>query len=175
MADDGIEATGVLVRIPEIKLGSLSVRQIGALAIGRSTTNWDFIDWYSEKSPGSVIGWLGGNVLRGFRITIDYPKHMTYWLLQTVLDPHDLDQIGLTLQSKRGKYFVTAIATKNGKSTVEGVQTGDKLLQIGALQTGTATWGAIFAAMHGKPGEIRTLLFERDSKQFTVQAKVVGF
>jgi hypothetical protein len=170
MADDGIEATGVLVRIPEIKLGSLSVRQIGALAIGRSTSNWDFIDWYSEKSPGSVIGWLGGNVLRGFHITIDYPKHMTYWLLQMELDPHDLDQVGLTLQSKSGEYFVTAIVTQSGKRTVEGVQTGDKLLQIGELHTGTATWGAIFAAMHGKPGEIRTLL-----KQFTVQAKVVGF
>jgi C-terminal processing protease CtpA/Prc len=135
----------------------------------------DFIDWYSEKSPGSVIGWLGGNVLRGFRITIDYPKHMTYWLRQTELDPHDLDQIGLTLQSKSGEYLVAAIATQNGKSTVEGVQAGDKLLQIGGLQTGTATWGAIFSAMHGKPGEVRILLFERDSKQFTVQAKVVGF
>jgi hypothetical protein len=175
MADDGIEATGVLVRIPEIKLGSLAVQQIGALAIGRSSTNWDFIDWYSEKNPGSVIGWLGGNVLKGFRITIDYPKHMTYWLRQTELDPHDLDQIGLTLQSKSGEYLVAAIATQNGKSTVEGVQAGDKLLQIGGLQTGTATWGAIFSAMHGKPGEVRILLFERDSKQFTVQAKVVGF
>ena len=175
MADDGIEATGVLVRIPEIKLGSLSVQQVGALAIGRSSTNWDFIDWYSEKNPGSVIGWLGGNVLKGFRITIDYPNHMTYWLRQTELDPHDLDQVGLTLKSKGGEYFVAAVATQNGKSTVADVQAGDKLLQIGALHTGAATWSAIFSAMHGKPGEIRTLLLERDARQFTVQAKVVRF
>jgi hypothetical protein len=175
MADDGIEATGILVRIPEIKLGSLSVPQVGALAIGRSITNWDFMDWYSEKNPGSVVGWLGGNVLRGFRITIDYPNHMTYWARQTALDPHDLDQVGLTLKSKRGEYFVAAIATQNGKSTVESVQAGDKLLQIDSLRTGVATWGAIFSAMHGKPGEIRTLLLERDNRQFTVQAKVVRF
>jgi hypothetical protein len=175
MAGDGIEATGVLVRIPEIKLGSLPVQQVGALAIGRSITNWDFIDWYSEKNPGSVIGWLGGNLLKGFRITIDYPNHMSFWLLQSEQDPHDLDQVGLTLKFKKGEYFVNAIATQNGKSTVEGVQAGDKLLQIGALDTGTATWGAIFSAMHGKPGETRTLLLERDTKQFTVQAKVVGF
>ncbi len=175
MADDGIEATGILVRIPQIKLGSLSVQQVGALAIGRSITNWDFIDWYSEKNSGSVVGWLGGNVLRGFRITIDYPNHMTYWARQTALDPHDLDQVGLTLKSKGGEYFVAAISTQNGKSTVESVQAGDKLLQVGALPTGTATWGAIFSAMHGKPGEIRTLLVERDKRQFTVQAKVVRF
>ena len=175
MADDGIEATGILVRIPEIKLGSLLLHQIGALAIGPSSTNWDFIDWYSEKNPGSVIGWLGANVLQGFRITIDYPNHMTYWLPQTELNPHDLDQLGLTLKSESGEYFVAAIVTQNDKPTVEGVQVGDKLLQIGALHTGTATWGAIFSAMHGKPGEIRTLLLERDTKQFTVHAKVVVF
>jgi hypothetical protein len=175
MADDGIEATGTLVRIPQIKLGSSLLQQIGVLAIGPSSTNWDFIDWYSEKTPGSVIGWLGGNVLQGFRITIDYPNHMSYWLRQAELDPHDLDQVGLTLKSKGGEYFVAAIATQNGKSTLEGVQVGDKLLQIGALHTVNATWSAIFSAMHGKPGEIRTLLLERDTKQFTVQAKVVVF
>jgi hypothetical protein len=175
MADDGIEAAGILVRVPEITLGSLSLQQVGALAIGPSSTNWDFMDWYSEKNPGPVIGWLGGNVLQGFRITIDYPNHKIYWLQQKKLDPHDLDQVGLTLTSKNGEYFVAAIATQNGKATVEGVKVGDKLLQIGALRTSTATWDSIFSAMHGKPGEFRTLLLERDTKQFTVQAKVVDF
>jgi hypothetical protein len=175
MADDGIEAAGVVVRIPEIRLGSLILQQIGALAIGSSNTNWDFIDWYSQKNPGSVIGWLGGNVLQGFRITIDYPNHMSYWLRQTELDPHDLDQVGLTLRSKSGEYFVAAIATQNGNPTVKGVQAGDKLLQIGALHTGSATSSAVFSAMHGKPGESRTLLVERDTRQFTVRTKVGGF
>lgn len=172
MADDGIEATGTLVRISEIKLGSLHLQQIGALAIGPSSTNWDFIDWYSQKNPVPVIGWLGGNVLQGFRIAIDYPNRMTYWLRQTELNPHDLDQVGLTLKSKGGEYFVAAVAMQNGKPTVEGVQVGDKLLQIGALHTDAATRGAIFSAMHGKPGELRTLLLERDTRQFAVQAKV---
>jgi hypothetical protein len=49
------------------------------------------------------------------------------------------------------------------------------LLQIDALRTGAANWGAIFSAMHGKPGEIRTLLLERNNRQFTVQARVVRF
>ncbi len=175
MADDGIEAAGIVVRIPEIKLGSLSLEQIGALAIGPSKTNWDFMDWYSNKTPGPVIGWLGGNVLQGFRITIDYPNHKIYWLQQKKLNPHDLDQVGLTLKSENGQYFVAAIATQNGKATVDGVLVGDKLLQIGALRTATATWAEIFSAMHGRPGEFRTLLLQRNSRQFAVQAKVVDF
>jgi len=175
MADDGIESRGILLRIPEVKLGSLRVRQIGALAIGPSDTNWDFMDWYSQKNPVAVIGWIGGNVLRGFRITIDYPNRMSYWLPQTEPDTRDLDQVGLTLQARSGEYFVAAVVTQNGKATVDGVQVGDKLLRIGTLSTVNATWGEIFHALHGKPGEVRTLLLERTSKQFTLQATVKAF
>jgi hypothetical protein len=174
MADDGIEATGTLLRIPEIRLGELRIRQIGALAIGPSKTEWDFIDWYSKKNAGPVIGWLGGNVLQGFRITIDYPDRTSYWLREVEL-PYDLEEVGLTLKSQHGAYFVSAIVTQKGKPTVEGVEVGDQLLQIGGLQTKTATWGAIFEAMHGKPGELRTLVLERDRKQITVHARVMIF
>jgi hypothetical protein len=175
MAADGIEARGILLRLPEVKLGSLRVRQIGALAIGPGDANGDFMDWYSQKNPGAVIGWIGGNVLRGFRITFDYPRRMSYWLQQTELDAHDLDQVGLTLEARGGEYFVAAIVAQNGEPTVNGVQVGDKLLRIEALSTATATWGEIFRAMHGKPGELRTLLLERTSRRFTVQATIKAF
>ena len=175
MADDGIESRGILLRIPQVTLGSLRVRQIGALAIGPSDTNWDFMDWYSQKNPVAVVGWVGGNVLRGFRITIDYPNRMSYWLPQTELDAHDLDQVGLTLEARRGEYFIAAIVTQNNKPTVDGVQVGDKLLRIDAFSTVNATWGEIFHALHGKPDELRTLLLERTSKQFIVQATIKAF
>lgn len=175
MADDGIEATGILVRIEEIKLGSLHLRKVGALAIGPSSSNWDFIDWYSRKNPVAVIGWLGGNVLQGFRITIDYPNRMTYWLAQTELDSNDLDQVGLTLRSTGSEYFVAGVVTQNAQPTVEGIQPGDKLLQVDGLRTDGATASAVLSALHGKPGESRTLLLQRDSSRFTVQARVVSF
>jgi hypothetical protein len=174
MADDGIEATGTLLRIPEMQLGPMRVRRIGALAIGPSTTSWDFMEWYSQKNPEPVIGWLGGNVLRGFRITLDYPNRTSYWLKKTELDAHDLDQVGLSLVAKDG-YFVSAIATQKGKRTVEGIEVGDRLLRVGGLETKDATRGQILQAMHGKPGEIRDLVLKRDGKQFAVSAKVVSF
>jgi hypothetical protein len=40
---------------------------------------------------------------------------------------------------------------------------------------GSATRGAVFAALHGKPGEVRMLLLERDGQQLTVPAKVTAF
>ena len=175
MEDDGVEAAGLLLRIPEVRLGSLTIPDMGALAIGPNQANWDLLDWYSQKNPIPVIGWLGGNVLRNFRITIDYPKRMSYWVRQSAPDEHELDQVGLTLSARGGELFVAGVATQNGKATVAGVQVGDKLVRIDDLPAKNANWGAIFAAMHGKPGEIRTLRLERNGKSFTVNARVTSF
>lgn len=175
MADDGIEARGILLRIPEVQLGPLALREVGALAIGPSNKNWDFIDWYSKKNAVPVIGWLGGNVLRNFRITIDYAKHVSYWLRQRESDPHDLDQVGLTLESRHGQYFVAGVATQNSKTTVEGVEVGDQLLQIDGLRTNAVNWAAVYDAMHGRPGEVRNLVLERNGRQFRVPARVTAF
>jgi hypothetical protein len=49
MADDGIEPTAALIRIPAMKLGSLSVRQVGGLAIAPDDHGPDFILFPREK------------------------------------------------------------------------------------------------------------------------------
>jgi hypothetical protein len=175
MADDGIETAGVLVRIPEIKLGTLLVEDVGSLAISPDDQGHDFMDWYSAKNAVPVIGWLGGNVLRHFRITIDYPRQISYWEPQSALDPHDLDFVGLTLIFRHGEYFVGGIATRNGRPTVTGPQVGDKVIQIDGLQTHGASREAIFAAMHGKAGEIRSLVLEREGSRVQVQTVVTAF
>ena len=131
MGDDGIESTGILMRLPEIGLGSLNLRGAGALAIGPDNGGHEFMDWYSTKNAVPVIGWLGGNVLRAFRITIDYPKRLSYWVRQSGLDIRDLNSVGLTLVSRHREYFVGGIATQNGRPTVQGVRVGDKLVRIG--------------------------------------------
>lgn len=185
---DGTEVAATILRVPEITLGSLRLEQIGALGItpnappfppvpGEALVHGNFFDWYSKKAPEPVIGWLGGNVLRGFRVTIDFPNHMTYWQRQTNLDPHDLDQVGITLETRDNEkgYFIAGISEKNGKPTVKGLQLGDKLIQIGDLRVTEATRGGVFSALHGKPGDTRTLIVERNGQQLTLQAKVSAF
>ena len=174
MAEDGIETAGALLRIPEIQLGSLRMQQVGALAIGPDDQGHDFMDWYSTKNALPVIGWLGGNVLRHFRVTIDYPQRMSYWEPQSALDV-DFDYLGLTLAWRHGEYYVAGIAAHDGRATVKDVQVGDKLVQIGKLQTRGASREAVFAAMHGKPGESRSLVLERAGGQFRTHARIVAF
>jgi hypothetical protein len=183
---DGAEARATILRLPEIRLSSLGLKQIGVLGIapgappfppapGENKVPGSFFDWYSRKAPESVIGWIGGNVLRGFRLTIDFPQHMTYWESEDELDPHDLDQVGVTLEKRANGYFIAGIAEKGGKPSVDAVRAGDKLIQIDNVIVTEATRGAVFAALHGKPGAIRMLVLERDGKRIRVPAKVSPF
>jgi hypothetical protein len=178
MAGNGWESSGILLRIPEVMIGQLSLKDVGALAAGPGppvSGKLELFDWYSTKNALPVMGWLGGNALKHFRLTIDYPHRTMYWLTQGTPDSHDLDQVGITLQAKGGDYIVAAVATKKGRPAVQNVQPGDKLLRIDALETRHASWGAIYSALHGKPGEVRHLLLERNGIQLKVAAKVTAF
>lgn len=186
---DGAEARATILRLPEIKIGSLNLKQIGAIGIapatppfsaapGEGRVEGDFFDWYSEKAPERVDGWLGGNVLKGFRITIDFAAGMTYWEREADLDPRDLNQVGITLETRDNVkgYFVAGITTTtDGKPAVQNVRVGDRLLQVDNVIVNDATRGAIFAALHGKPGTTRTLLLERNGQQISVRVLTSAF
>jgi hypothetical protein len=166
------------VRVRRLALGALTIENVGVLGTGagaKLSGALDLFDWYSKKNAVPVIGWIGGNVLKGYRLTIDYPRRVTYWLKQSNPDAHDLDQLGITLRFDGTAYLVAGIATKNQKPTVEGVVPGDTLVRVGELDLAKATWGAIYDSMHGKPGDSRTLLLGRDGKRVSVDAKITAF
>jgi C-terminal processing protease CtpA/Prc len=102
---------------------------------------------------------------------------MTYWERGSDLDPHDLDQVGVTLETRDNAegYFIGGVVEKDDNPTIEGLRVGDKLLQVDDLRLAGATRGAIFSALHGKPGTVHLLILERDGKQFTLQAKTSDF
>jgi C-terminal processing protease CtpA/Prc len=70
---------------------------------------------------------------------------------------------------------VLGVSSKDGKTAVEGVEPGDKLLQIGDLATTGATMGVVVDALRGKPGEIRILILERAGDKFGIEARVMRF
>ena len=105
---------------------------------------------------------------------IDFPRRMTYWERVSDLDPHDLDQVGVTLEKRSEGYFIAGIAETSGKPTVDAVRVGDKLIQVDSVLLSSATRAAIFA-LHGQPGSVRMLVLERDGQQLTLPAKVTAF
>jgi hypothetical protein len=170
-----------VVKVPRLTLGALQLGDVGLLQMGEagmlggfvSGVFWDRI--YSAKAGESVDGMLGNNVLKDFRLTIDYPNRMTYWQRQAPPDTHELDQVGLTLARENAVTTIAAVAQKNGVDTVAGVAPGDKLIKIDGRDTAAMTRGELLAALHGKPGDIRRLTLERDGKPFPVDAPVTAF
>jgi hypothetical protein len=172
------ELTGMIMRLPDIDLHGLNLRQIGALGVGPGFDKAipNFFVWYSERTPGPVLGFLGGNALRPYRLEIDYPDRATYWKRESAPDPHDLDQVGIMIRpNRRGKYFVARVATQNGKKTVAGVEAGDQLIGVDNIAVTGKTMGTVLTALHGKPGEERWLVLKRGDKQVDVVAHVTHF
>jgi len=122
-----------------------------------------------------VIGWIGGNVLKSYRLTIDYPNRLLYWQRQRPPDRTALDAVELTLRRDGPDYFVAGVASKDGRATVAGVEVGDKLVRVDGKPMREASLGAVFAALHGRPGEPRRLDLERAGEPVSVTAEVTAF
>ena len=162
------ESGGVLMRLPVLNLGPVRALDVALLGLDQS-----FFDWYSRKSAGSVLGFIGSNVLRNFRLEVDFPNQMTYWTAGPPDKLNDLDIVGLTLRpGDDGGYTVSGVVSRDGGPTVAGVQPGDRLISVDGLDAATTTMGALVDALRGRPGSKHTIVLERAGKRFAVKAEV---
>jgi hypothetical protein len=163
------ECQGTLMRLPEMKIGGVRARDVAVLGLDQA-----LLDWYSKKSAGPVRGFIGANVLRSFRLEIDFPAQMTYWLPGPQPASRDLDIVGLTLRpDPEGGTTVVGVVAKDGNPVVEGVRPGDKLLGVDGRNLAAKGMGEVVDALRGQPGATRTLVLEREGKRLTVKARVM--
>ena len=134
-----------------------------------------FWNYYSAKAGENVACWIGGNVLKNYRLTLDYPNRMSYWLQQSPPDAHELDQVGITLVHFGSHTGVAAIVNKNGAPAVNGVMPGDEIVSIDGIPTAAMTHGELLNALHGAPGERKHLTLKRNGQQIEVDAAVTSF
>ena len=169
-----------VLRTPEARLGSLILAPFevvgfgvpGAVGAIATPAFWHF---YSYRAGERVDGWLAGNVLKSFRLTLDYPHHMSYWREEAPLDAGQLDQVGLVLSREGRAVTVAGVALRAGQPTVAGVLPGDKLISIDGSAVDGLTRGQLLLALHGRPGETRNLVLSRKGERVQVQAPVTGF
>jgi hypothetical protein len=168
------EAEWPVMRVPGFKWGSASVENAGIVGLPNIFGQGKTIgDWYSQKTARPVDGFLGANILKAFRVEIDYKNSAVYFEKAPEFDTNDMDTVGITIQPlDDGKYQVLGIVRKDGNPAVEGVKAGDKLLKIDDLAITGATMGTVSEALRGKPGDIRSLTLERDGKSIIIKATV---
>jgi len=131
-------------------------------------------EWYSMKTSRPVVGFLGANVLKAYRIEIDYADSAIYFEKNVSFDPHDMDIVGIGLRpEKDGDFTVIGIVTKDGKPVVQGIEPGDILLSVDDFAVTGNTFGTVVDALRGKPGDSRILELERNGEKFKVRAEVM--
>jgi hypothetical protein len=180
MIDFAFEKKGTVARLPQIAIGGATLSDVGVLGTGPVLGSFTdgivgdlFWDSWQKAAPKPVVGWLGSNVLRNFRLAIDYPNRMSYWLAQRAYDAADLDQPGITLVRRDRRYYVGGIVRPAQGAALEGVMVGDELMGVEAIDAREASKGALLAALHGKPGETKLLTLLRDGASVKIDAPVL--
>ena len=166
-----------ILRVPEIRLESLALSNIGIAGLPNMySENRSLGEWYSEKTARPVVGFLGPNALKACRIEIDYANGAAYFEKTGNEDAQDMDLVGLTLcPDGDGNYSVVGVPRLEGKSGVEGVLPGDKLVQVDGLIVRGVTMGTVVDSLRGHPGDTRMLIIERGGKRFRIKAIVKRF
>jgi hypothetical protein len=163
------EGEALMMRIPEMHLGDFAIAGAGAVSRPIGT----FEKSMSNSMTAPIIGALGGNVLRQFRVEIDYAKGVTYFERNGNDDVCDLNLIGLTIgETPNHSVAVTAVSAAAEKTVREQIRPGDLLRSVDGTSVAGLSLLQIVDRLRGKPGDVKKLDLERDGKQFHIQAAV---
>lgn len=178
MVDRAFEQEGTVIRAPVIALGTLQLRDVGLLGSGPAkggvvgpligTLFWNA---WGKGASGPVVGWLGGNVLSRYRLTIDYQNHVTYWKQAALPRTDELDSVGISLVHTPGGYHIGGLVHRDGVPPVVGFKPGDQLVAIDGQDATAMTRGTVLSVLQGRPGEHHRLTVRRGGR--TVEADTV--
>jgi predicted aspartyl protease len=168
MSGSPMDTAGLMLRVPTIELAGFTLNGVGIT----SRTEGIFEKSMSNNMTGPVIGAIGSNVWRQFRVEIDYAGKATYLERTGADSPTDLDLVGLSFRPGKDSLVVAAVSEAAAPGVRSAVEPGDQLRSIdGVAASGFSMMQAV-DRLRGKPGDEKVLEFERAGKKFTVRAAV---
>jgi predicted aspartyl protease len=171
MVGKQFDLTNQLLRVPEMRWGPFTLMQVGVV----SRPSGIYEKYVSQDVAAPVIGALSGNVLRHFRLDLDYPNGLAYLSSGPAENLPDLDVVGVIVQVlPEGKVEVSGVAQRDGHPEVEGIESGDVLLAIDGRPVTGLPLDTILQFLSGSVGEKKHLKIRRESHQLTVSATVMS-
>lgn len=169
MVGKEFDASNELLRIPEVRWGPFLLKDVGMVSRPAGV----FEEAVSADMTEPIVGTLAGNVLRHFRIDLDYPAGIAYLESGRMLGDVDLDCVGLIVQVKGdGTVLVSGVSRKNGRPEITGVQAGDTLLRVDHHDVTGASLAAIHEYLSGTVGDQKRLTVRRGKQTFSISAVV---
>ena len=160
-----------LFRLPRLQYGPLFLTDIVFAPFDEKT-----MEFFEKRAGMKTAGLVGGNALLNYRVGLDYKHDAVYFDLGSTFKAPDMDVVGLILRPEKDeRYTILGIADYEGKPSVAEVQKGDVLISVDSARATGATMGQVWSSLEGMPGQQRTLVLERNGKQFEVKATVRRF
>jgi predicted aspartyl protease len=104
-----VEAEALMLRMAETTWAACASKGGSRVASGRHVRKY-----MSSMMTAPIAGAIGGNILKQFRVEIDYANGLVYLERGGVAEPYDLDQVGLTLvANERGELLISAVSPGN--------------------------------------------------------------
>lgn len=164
------DAKAEMLRVPEMRWGTFNLPRVGVVSRPPGT----FEKWMSGMMSAPIVGSIAGNMLRAFRIEIDYRHGVTYLQREPDASQEALNVVGVVIGARPdGTYMIGGSAQCGGKDAIEGVQLGDKLVQINDW-TVKGSLADVLDHLRGKPGETKSLTLEWKGKRLAVKANVAS-
>jgi len=170
MFGGAMENAGLMLRVPEMKIGKFSQRDAAVVSRPPGT----FEKWMSSMMSAPIIGALAGNVLRDFRVEIDYPHGATYLERSQESRDTDLISVGLVLSiAENGDPIVTGMSSRAAEIVKHLVHTNDRLIAVGGRKVNGEPLAVIAGLLSGKEDTSVTLTILRGDEQvnLTLPAK----
>ena len=164
----GASDDALLLRIPAFQLGSLVASHVAA--VSRPD---EIYSATSYETPSAIIGALGGNILRRFRVEIDYPEQLLFLVPSGVEQTNDFDTVGLVLDTNSaGQLVVRAVSSSASARTRQNILPDDIILQIKGFDRAPYTLTEASRGLSGAVGEHKDLLILRRGKSMSVTVDV---
>jgi hypothetical protein len=173
------EARTPMLRVAALDWGPFTVAGVACSWRGDAA----FGELVAPGATAPVVGALGGNVLRGFRVEVDYALGEV-WLEQGVaLGSEDTDMVGVVLTREVLTHDVddgTPDGAQDGTAyrvaaTVTGLHqlaVGDRVVAVDGEPVGERTLAEVVAALAGSLGGTLPVTVERDGELVQVDAPV---
>ena len=169
MVGKDFDVSNELLRIPEVRWGRFTLRNVGMVSRPAGV--------YEETVSGDmskpIIGVLAGNVLRHFRIDLDYAAGLAYLQSDGTDNFADLTCVGIIVHvDPNGGVVVGGVSQRDGRPQVMGVNPGDMLLRVDGHKVTGASLALLLRYLSGAVGEKRRLTLRRGTKDISVNTFV---
>lgn len=153
-------------RLREIEFGGLKLNDAASVVV--SSREGLF-------TAGTGMSLLGANLLRHFRLTIDYGRRQLTLERNTEFepDPNEYTSIGVMPLLRDGRFYVSGVV--NGSpADQEGVQTGDEIIRLAGKTMGEYSFGELIEALRGPADSRLDIIVRRGQRTIELQLKRVS-